>query len=81
MQRLIETLVVLSESQLAFTWLYLVRIHAKIFRVVGTIKQLKSAPNKKASSIVYGLHILQVWPSLNIAYEALRQIQRDVCID
>ena len=74
------TLVVLSESQLAFTWLHLVRIHAKIFRV-GTIKQLKSAPNKKACSIVYGLHILQVWPSLNIAYEPLRQIQTDICIE
>ena len=42
---------------------------------------LKSAPDKKASSIVYGLHFLQVWPSLNIAYEPLRQIQRDVCIE
>ena len=25
--------------------------------------------------------ILQVWPSLNIVYEPLRQIQRDVCIE
>ena len=42
---------------------------------------LKSALDKKASSIVYGLHFLQVWPSLNIAYEPLMQIQTDVCIE
>ena len=42
---------------------------------------VKSAPDKKASSIVYGLHFLQVWPSLNIAYETLRQIQTDVCME
>ena len=35
---------------------------------------LKSAPDKKASSILYRLvlHFLQVWPSLNIVYEPSR---------
>ena len=42
---------------------------------------LKSAPDKKASSIVYGLHFLQVRPSLNIVYEPLRQIQTEGCIE
>ena len=36
------------------------------------VKNMKSAPDKKACSIVYRLHILQVWPSLNNAYEPLR---------
>ena len=51
-----------------------ININTKIASLV------KSAPDKKASSIVYGLHFLQVWPSLNIAYELLRQVQTDVCI-
>ena len=42
---------------------------------------LKSATDKMVSSILYRLHFLQVWPSLNIAYELLRQIQTDVCIE
>ena len=42
---------------------------------------LKSAPDKEARSIVYGLHFLQVQPSLKIAYEQLKQIQTDVCIE
>ena len=37
---------------------------------------LKSAPDKKASSNLYRLHFLQVWPSLNIA-NSNRRLYRD----